>query len=260
MKGIDVSQWQGAIDWAKVKAAGVEFALIRAGLRGYAPEGRLAEDARFRENAEGAIAAGIPVGVYFFSQATTPEEGREEARYCLKLTGPYKLDFPVYIDSEYANAQQTGRADGLTKEARTAAVVAFCDEVEAAGYYAGIYASESWFAQKLGDVSRFDKWIAKWDGKPTAAHGIWQHSNAGRVNGISTPVDLDEAYKDYPTIIQGAGLNQPKDEAAQLREQVSALQKEVLQLTASLQQAEAEKQNLVSGIQALVDEYTNTPQ
>ena len=255
MKGIDVSQWQGAIDWAKVKAAGVAFALIRAGLRGYAPEGKLAEDARFRENAEGAIAAGIPVGVYFFSQATTPEEGREEARYCLELVRPYRLDFPVYIDSEYANAQRTGRADSLSQEARTAAVTAFCQEVEGAGYYAGIYASESWFARQLGEVSRYDRWVANWTGKPAVPHGIWQYSNAGRVDGIAAPVDLDEAYKDYPVIIQGAGLNQPKDEAAQLREQVDALQKEVLQLTASLQQAKAEKENILRRLRELVEEY-----
>ena len=255
MKGIDVSQWQGEIDWATVKAAGVEFALIRAGLRGYAPEGRLAEDARFRENAEGAIAAGIPVGAYFFSQATTPEEGREEARYCLELVKPYRLDLPVYIDSEYANAQRTGRADGLSKEARTAAVAAFCQEMEEAGYYAGIYASESWFAQQLGDVSRYDRWVANWTGKPTTSHGIWQYSNTGRVNGIATDVDLDEAYKDYPAIIQGAGLNQPKDEATQLREQVAALQQENLKLSADLQQAKAEKQNLVAQLQALIQEY-----
>lgn len=255
MKGIDVSQWQGTIDWAKVKAAGVEFALIRAGLRGYAPEGRLAEDARFRENAEGAIAAGIPVGAYFFSQATTPEEGREEARYCLELVRPYKLDFPVYVDSEYANAQRTGRADGLSQEARTAAVTAFCQEVEGAGYYAGIYASESWFAQQLGEVSRYDRWVANWTGKPSLPHGIWQYSNAGRVDGIAAPVDLDEAYKDYPTIIQEAGLNQPKDEAAQLREQVEALQKEVLQLAADLQQVKAEKENILQRLRELVKEY-----
>lgn len=257
MKGIDVSQWQGTIDWAKVKAAGIEFAIIRAGFRGYAAAGTLAEDTRFRENIQGAAAAGIPVGVYFFSQATTPEEGREEARYCLELVRPYKLDFPVFIDSEYANAQQTGRADGLTKEARTAAVAAFCDEVEAAGYYAGIYASESWFTQKLGDVSRFDKWIANWSGKPTAAHGIWQYSNTGRVDGISAAVDLDEACKDYPAIIQGAGLNQPQDEAAQLREQVSALQKEVLQLTASLNQVQAEKKSILDRLREIIAEVEN---
>lgn len=255
MKGIDVSQWQGAIDWAKVKAAGVEFAIIRAGLRGYAAEGNLAEDTRFRDNIQGAAAVGIPVGVYFLSQALTPEEGREEARYCLELVKPYKLDFPVYIDTEYSDAYPAGRADGLTKEARTAAVTAFCAEVEAAGYYAGIYASNGWFSQQLGDVSRYDKWIAKWDGKPTAAHGIWQYSNTGRVNGFSTPVDLDEAFKDYPTIIQGAGLNRPKDEAAQLREQVAALQKEVLQLTANLQQAKAEKENILRRLRELVEEY-----
>ena len=258
MKGIDVSQWQGTIDWAKVKAAGVEFALIRAGLRGYAPEGKLAEDARFRENAEGAIAAGIPVGVYFFSQATTPEEGREEARYCLELVRPYKLDFPVYIDSEYANAQRTGRADGLSQEARTAAVTAFCQEVEGAGYYAGIYASDGWFDHQLGDVSRYDKWIAKWDGKPTAAHGIWQYSNAGRVDGIAAPVDLDEAFQDYPAIIQAAGLNRPKGEAEALREQIAALQEKLLATTAQLTQVQAEKEDILRRIRALVEEYGET--
>lgn len=255
MKGIDVSQWQGTIDWAKVKAAGIEFAIIRAGFRGYAAAGKLAEDPQFQENIQGAISVGIPVGVYFLSQALTPEEGREEARFCLDLVRPYKLDFPVYIDSEYANTEQTGRADGLSKEARTAAVMAFCAEVEAAGYYVGIYASESWFAQKLGDVSRYDKWIAKWDGKPTAAHGIWQHSNTGRVNGITTDVDLDEAYKDYPAIIQRAGLNQPRDETTQLREQVDALQKQVLQLTADLQQVKAEKEYIFQRLRELVQEY-----
>lgn len=255
MKGIDVSQWQGEIDWAKVKAAGVEFALIRAGLRGYAPEGRLAEDTRFRENAEGAIAAGIPVGVYFFSQATTPEEGREEARYCLELVRPYKLDFPVYIDSEYANAQRTGRADGLSQEARTAAVTAFCQEMEAAGYYAGIYASESWFARQLGEVSRYDRWVANWTGKPNLPHGIWQYSSAGRVDGIAADVDLDEAHKDYPTIIQGAGLNRPKDENAELREKVAALRQELLETKAQLTQTQAEKEDILRRIRALVEEY-----
>lgn len=255
MKGIDVSQWQGAVDWAKVKAAGVEFAIIRAGFRGYAAAGKLAEDPRFQENIQGAISVGIPVGVYFLSQALTPEEGREEARYCLDLVRPYKLDFPVYIDSEFSNDQQNGRADGLSKDARTAAVVAFCDEVEAAGYYVGIYASDGWFDHQLGDVSRYDKWIAKWDGKPTAAHGIWQHSNAGRVNGISTPVDLDEAYKDYPTIIQGAGLNQPQDDTADLQAEVERLQKEVLQLTADLQQVKTEKENILQRLRELVKEY-----
>lgn len=258
MKGIDVSQWQGEIDWAAVKTAGVEFALIRAGLRGYAPEGRLAEDTRFRENAEGAIAAGIPMGAYFFSQATTPEEGREEARYCLELVRPYRLDFPVYIDSEYANAQRTGRADGLSQEARTAAVAAFCDEVEAAGYYAGIYASESWFTQKLGDVSRFDKWIANWSGKPDVPHGIWQYSNAGRVDGIAAPVDLDEAYKDYPAVIRTAGLNRPKGEAEALREKIAALRQELLETKAQLTQVQAEKEDILRRLRALVEEYGET--
>ena len=203
----------------------------------------------------GAAAVGIPVGVYFLSQATTPEEGREEAWFCLELVRPYKLDFPVYIDSEYSSNYPNGRADSLSKEARTEAVAAFCDEVEAAGYYVGIYASESWFAHQLGDVSRYDRWIAKWDGKPTATHGIWQHSNAGRVNGISTPVDLDEAYKDYPTIIQGAGLNQPQDDTADLQAEVERLQKEVLQLTADLQQVKAEKENILQRLRELVQEY-----
>lgn len=255
MKGIDVSYYQNDINWARVKAAGVEFAIIRAGFRGYAAAGKLAEDPQFRANIQGAAAAGIPVGVYFLSQALTPEEGREEARYCLELVGAYKLDFPVYVDTEYSSAYPDGRADGLTQEARTAAVTAFCDEVEAAGYYAGIYASESWFAHQLGDVSRYDRWIAKWDGKPTAIHGIWQHSNAGRVNGISTPVDLDEAYKDYPAIIQGAGLNQPQDDTADLQAEMERLQKEVLQLAADLQQVKAEKENILQRLRELVKEY-----
>ena len=258
MKGIDVSQWQGAIDWPRVKAAGIQFAILRAGLRGYAPEGKLAADARFGENARGAIAAGIPVGAYFFSQATTPEEAREEARYCLELVRPYRLDFPVYIDVEYTDVYPHGRADSLTTEARTAAVTAFCQEVEAAGYYAGIYASSAWFAQRLGDVSLYDKWIAKWDGKPTAAHGMWQYTNAGQVDGIAAPVDLDEAFRDYPRIIRGAGLNQPQAETEALREKIDALQKEILTLTAQLRQERAEKGEILRRIREIVEGYENT--
>ena len=255
MKGIDVSYYQNDINWDRVKAAGVEFAIIRAGFRGYAAAGKLAEDPRFRENIQGAAAVGIPVGVYFLSQATTPEEGREEARFCLELARPHKLDFPVYIDSEYSSNHPNGRADSLSKEARTAAVVAFCDEVEAAGYYAGIYASESWFVTNLGNVNRFDKWVAKWTGDPTISHGIWQRSNTGRVDGIATDVDLNVSYKDYPTIIREAGLNQPQDDTTDLQAEVERLQKEAVKLSADLQQARAEKKNILDQLRKLIEEY-----
>ena len=136
--GIDVSRWNETINWTKAKEEGVGFAIIRVGYRG-SVTGSLVEDYYFKQNIEGAIQAGIPVGVYFFTQATNQVEAVEEASMVLKLCEDYKLTYPVFIDTEGAGGE--GRADKLDVKTRTAVCEAFCETIRNAGHQAGIYAS-----------------------------------------------------------------------------------------------------------------------
>lgn len=212
IKVIDVSKYQGSIDWSKVKKAGVKGAILRVGYRGYGSAGNIAADPTFAANIKGATAAGIPVGVYFFSQAVNAAEARAEAAYTLAAVKGYKLGYPVYIDTEYANSTKTGRADKLTKAQRTAVVKAFCEEVEAAGYFAGIYASTSWFNSMLIDseLDAYTHWVAHYGVlKPTykGTYAMWQHSSTGKVNGITGNVDMNWAYVDFPAAMEKHGLN-----------------------------------------------------
>ena len=132
-KGIDVSAYQGTIDWERVKADGIDFVFLRLGYRGYAKEGTLNEDEKFEENLKGAKAAGLKVGVYFFSQATTQEEAKEEAAFVKKLLGKTKLDLPVIYDPERISAEEA-RTDEITGKDFTAFALAFCGKIEKAGY------------------------------------------------------------------------------------------------------------------------------
>ena len=146
-KGIDISKFQNSVDFAKVKADGFNFAIIRCGYRGYGKAGTLAIDPKWHTHTSNAIAHNIPFGVYFFSQAVTVAEAIEEAQYTLKLVKALAVQplYPIYIDTEWANNAHNGRADYLSKAQRTAVVKAFCEEIQRNGYYAGIYASKSWF-------------------------------------------------------------------------------------------------------------------
>ena len=196
--GIDVSKWNKTIDWKKVKAAGVDFAIIRCGYRG-SSGGYLIEDPLFEENIKNATEAGVKVGVYFFTQATTAAEGVEEASMVLTLCRDYGLAFPMYIDSEGAGGR--GRADGLSKQQRTEAVKAFCETIENAGYTAGIYASKYWLLNNLDmeQLSGYSIWLAQYSSKATyeGTYDMWQYTSAGRVDGIDTLVDYDLSYVDY---------------------------------------------------------------
>lgn len=218
-KGIDISKHQASADFAKVKAAGFEFAILRCGYRGWG-SGTLEMDEKWLQHVKNAIDNKMPYGVYFFSQAITPQEAIEEAQFCLKLVKEQKVQplYPIYIDTEWANTTHTGRADKLTKDQRTAVVIAFCKEIEKAGYYAGIYASTSWFTERLHDnqLTSYDKWVAQYALRCTykGAHGIWQYGgginylSSKKVDGISSAnCDQNYCYKDYPTIIKNAGLN-----------------------------------------------------
>lgn len=193
--GIDVSKWQKDIDWQRVADAGITFAIIRCGYRG-SQGGCLVEDPYFVQNIEGAKAAGINVGIYFFTQAVSDVEAVEEASMCLKLIEDYKLDLPIFIDSESAGGR--GRADGLDKETRTNVCKAFCQTIVGAGQYAGIYASRNWFYNNLNtdELSDFYIWDAEYRSAPayTGKYDIWQYTSSGMIDGISTRVDLDISY------------------------------------------------------------------
>lgn len=219
-KGTDISKYQTSVDFTKVKAEGFSFVIIRCGYRGYGSAGTLVEDPKWKSHVSNAIAHDVPYGVYFFSQAKTVAEAVEEARYTLSLVKAQGVQplYPIYIDTEWSNNAHNGRADGLSKAQRTAVVKAFCDEIEKNGYYAGIYASTSWFYNQLNDneLTAYDKWVAQYNVKCTykGAYGMWQYGGgtnylrSPKVNGVSSATcDQNYAYRDYPTIIKNNGLN-----------------------------------------------------
>ncbi len=203
--GIDVSKWNEEIDWEKVKDAGIEYAIIRCGYRG-ASSGSLVIDPNFTENIEGAIAADIPVGVYFFTQAVTESEAVEEASMVIHLIEEYDVDYPVFLDSESAGGK--GRADDLSVEQRTTVHNAFLQTIAAAGYETGVYGSRNWLEKQLDmeQLSDYNTWLAEYTeapGYPEYYH-IWQYTSKGTVPGISTRVDLNLCYMKIDTSVNHA--------------------------------------------------------
>ena len=206
--GIDVSKHNGSIDWEQVKKSGIQFAIIRAGNRGYGEAGNMVEDPYFVQNMNGAIANGIKVGVYYYSQAITVEEAIQEAEATLRMIQDNgfagKLSLPIVIDTEAAG----GRADSMTKEQRTTVVKAFCERIKQAGYTPMVYANKSWLKNNLimSELEQYEVWVAhyvKTDdpiNNPTDYDGrfeIWQYTSEGSVPGISGNVDIDISYKKY---------------------------------------------------------------
>lgn len=196
--GIDVSKWNKEIDWQAVADSGVDFAIIRCGYRG-SSTGALVEDPYFKKNIEGAEAAGIKVGIYFFTQAVNPVEAVEEASMALALSKQYKLAFPIFIDTEGAGGH--GRADGLDQTMRTSVCEAFCRTIENAGFSGGVYASKHWLEHNLAmdQLSDFTVWLAQYSKNATykGEYALWQYTSAGTVEGINTRVDLNMCYKKY---------------------------------------------------------------
>lgn len=194
-KGIDVSRHQGAVDWAKVKAAGIEFALIRAGYGMYLDQ----IDERFTQNMTGAIRNGIPVGVYWYSYADKVEEAREEARVCLEVIQPYKgkITLPVFFDQEYED-----EILAASKATRTECCKVFLDTIKKAGYTPGMYASQDWLLNKINRnqlPSDTVIWCAKYsNAAPSIKYDIWQYTSEGRVAGINGDVDLDTGVDILP--------------------------------------------------------------
>lgn len=194
--GIDVSKYQKEIDWEEVKKSGVEYAIIRCGYRG-SSTGAIVVDPYFDKNMQGAAEAGIPVGVYFFTQATNNVEAVEEASAVLSLIKPYKLTYPIFVDTEGAGGK--GRADNMEVIDRSFAVQTFCETIRTGGYTAGVYASKNWFNNKL-DVTKLSAdnvtWLAEYKEKPTygGTYQLWQYSSSGSISGIEGRVDMNLSY------------------------------------------------------------------
>ncbi len=193
LKGIDVSEHQQTIDWAAVKADGIEFAMIRAGYRGYS-EGGLYEDAFFRRNIEGALENGIRVGVYFFSQAINVQEAEEEADYLISLLADYDISMPVAFDWE-AIGNDDARTDNMDGGTLTDCAIAFCEKIKAAGYDCAIYAYRylAYFYYDLPRLTDYRLWMGAIGSYPDFyyKHDMWQYSITGKVDGIEGDVDLN---------------------------------------------------------------------
>ena len=191
--GVDVSTYQGTVDWAAVKDAGVDYVIVRAAYRGY-ETGRIVPDDLYEQNIRGAVDAGLHVGVYLYSQALSEDEAREEADYLLGLIEGLPVDYPVVYDQEEYTADQA-RTDGLTGEQATLNALAFCERVYDAGHIPMIYTNNDW-AQNMYDMERLDHypiWYADYTAAPSLTGGfaMWQYTDSGQVPGVTGPVDLN---------------------------------------------------------------------
>lgn len=216
IQGIDVSKWQGtSIDWNKVKASGIDFVIIRAGI------GK-AKDVCFDQNYKNATAAGLNVGVYWYGYAMSDAEARAEAAACISAIKGKQFAMPIYFDVEERNqlAKSMAFVSGI--------ITAFCTEMENAGYFAGFYMSRSPLQYKVNDetLKRFAIWAAEYNTRLNYSGkypvGMWQKSDKGKVAGINGNVDLDECYIDYPEIIKNGGFNGfSKGDAAAISDSVN---------------------------------------
>lgn len=193
LRGVDVSGYQGEIDWEAVKADGIDFAMIRVGGR-FTRSGGLYDDSAFTRNIQGALDAGLRVGVYFFSQAVSAEEGLEEAAWVLERIAGYDLTMPVALDWEYLDGGEA-RTTGVEPEAVTDGVEAFCAAAEAAGYRAMFYCNRycGYIKLDLRRLTAYETWFAQYDLFPAFRYTftMWQYTSQGQVDGIDAPVDLD---------------------------------------------------------------------
>lgn len=200
--GIDVSLWQGDIDFKAVKNSGINFVMIRSS---FGREDPKQVDPRFHENIKKAQAAGLHTGVYHYSYATSAADAVNEAKFCLKTIRGYKLSYPVAFDIEDDSMKKLG------KRVLTDICKAFCSTIEKAGYYVVIYCNPDWlknylYADEL--LPKYDLWLAHWYVKePSYKCGMWQYTDIGRMKGIKGNVDRDVAYKDYPRLIKSKHLN-----------------------------------------------------
>lgn len=199
--GIDVSSHQGQIDWKKVAEDSVDFAILRAGYRGYGSSGIIGEDSLFRENARNALDAGLKIGVYFYSQAITPEEAIEEAEFVLDIIRDYEIEYPVVFDWE--NDPDIGmRTDNLSGYTLTQCAVAFCERIKSEGYTPAVYfnLSDAYDRYHLESIKDYVFWYAQYKGSSPLFYynyAIWQYTNKGTVDGIKGNVDINICFQEF---------------------------------------------------------------
>ncbi|MDO4731904.1 MAG: glycoside hydrolase family 25 protein [Bacillota bacterium] len=194
--GVDISYFQGNIDWQAVATDGIDFAMVRLGYRGYS-EGGIFEDEFARANLQGAEEAGLELGAYFFSQAINEEEALEEAEFVLELLEGRELSYPIAFDMEEID-DSSARTANLSVEQRSKITESFCSAIEKAGYQAIIYGNIPWLAGRLDlpSLREYPLWLAQYYERPLFpyAFSIWQYTESGQVAGISTPVDLNICF------------------------------------------------------------------
>ena len=194
--GIDVSKWNGNIDWNAVKNSGVSYVIIRCGYRG-STTGAMIEDPKFKTNIQGALNAGLKVGIYFFSQAVNEVEAVEEASMTIGLIKNYNISYPVFLDVEASG----GRADGIDRNTRTQVIKAYCETIKNSGYTPGVYANKTWLNSYMnaGELSSYKIWLAQYNTAPTytGKFDMWQYSSKGTVSGISGHTDMNLSYMGY---------------------------------------------------------------
>ncbi len=206
--GVDVSSWQGDVNWQKLKEEGVYFAFIRVGYRGY-ESGKLNKDEYFEKNIKGALEAGIKVGVYFFSQALNAQEAYDEAVYLLDMIKGYNITFPVVFDWETINAS-SARTNGIETDALCQAANVFCSTVEEAGYIPMVYCNQSvsLLYYELSRIDNYDFWYAEYKDKPTFYYDfdIWQYGCTGNFEGVPhADLDVNISFVDYSAIDKSNG-------------------------------------------------------
>ena len=201
IRGIDVSKWQGNINFQKVKDSGISFVIIRAGY-GKLPSQK---DKCFEENYRKAKAAGFDVGAYWYSYAMSVDEAREEAKACLSVIKGKQFEYPVYFDLEEQKQFSKGR------EFCDSIVNTFCSELEKNGYFAGLYISRSPLERFISEstAKKYALWVAEYNSRCryNGDYGMWQYSSKGKVNGIGGNCDMNYCYKNYPSIIKNGGFN-----------------------------------------------------
>ena len=196
-RGIDLSVFQKNVDWAAAAESGVEFPVIRLGFRGYG-KGVLQPDDLFDSHLEGAHGAGIDAGVYFFSQALTAEEGREEAQHVLERLDGRALELPVYFDWEPVSAEDS-RTNGYGYANLTDSAVAFCQAIQAAGYQAGVYINrqQGYYHYDLSRLADYSLWVADYNDYPDFyyAYDVWQYEHQARLDGVNEIIDLNLEFR-----------------------------------------------------------------
>lgn len=199
IKGIDVSVYNGKIDWKKVKDDGTGFAMIRAGYGSYASQ----SDAEFEANYSGAKAAGVPIGAYWFSYAASPEEAELEAKACLEVIKGKQFEYPIAYDIENRFQAQ------LSVDTVDAIINTFCKYLEDRGYFVSLYSYDSFLANHISEATRskYSVWAANLDGEPTVPYDMWQYSFDGVIDGIPNRTDLDRSAVDFEKLIKSGGFN-----------------------------------------------------